>query len=176
MYGQGTPKLGEKIVGETNETSHRSLARRVKRRDTALAVIAIAGCLIGVSGCEVEDAGKNGKTAFERKQAKLKRQVAQLKMERLRELAKAKRRAKAAARQAYVEAQAVVSPEPEPAPAVEPASDCDPNYAGACLDPNASDYDCEGGSGDGPEYTGYVQVVGSDPFDLDSDSDGTGCE
>lgn len=31
---------------------------------------------------------------------------------------------------------------------------CDPNYKGACLDPGASDYDCDGGSGDGPRYTG----------------------
>src|SRR5688572_16593713 len=27
---------------------------------------------------------------------------------------------------------------------------CDPNYAGACLRPDVSDYDCAGGSGDGP--------------------------
>ena len=53
---------------------------------------------------------------------------------------------------------------------------CDSNYSGACLDPNASDYDCAGGSGDGPEYTGPVQVVGSDPYDLDSDGDGYACE
>jgi hypothetical protein len=33
-----------------------------------------------------------------------------------------------------------------------------------------------GGSGDGPEYTGPVQVVGSDPYGLDSDGDGYGCE
>lgn len=36
--------------------------------------------------------------------------------------------------------------------------DCDPDYEGACLDPNAIDYDCEGGSGDGPEYTGQYGV------------------
>lgn len=58
----------------------------------------------------------------------------------------------------------------------EPSSECDPNYAGACLSPTASDYDCEGGSGDGPEYTGTVAVVGEDHYGLDSDSDGTGCE
>jgi hypothetical protein len=50
------------------------------------------------------------------------------------------------------------------------------HYQGACLDPNASDYDCEGGSGDGPEYTGPVQVVGPDDYDLDSDGDGSACE
>jgi hypothetical protein len=53
---------------------------------------------------------------------------------------------------------------------------CHPSYKGACLDPNASDYDCEGGSGDGPKYTGYVRVVGYDQYDLDGNNDGEGCE
>ena len=57
----------------------------------------------------------------------------------------------------------------------EAASECDPNYSG-CLSPTASDYDCEGGSGDGPEYTGTVSVTGEDHYGLDSDSDGVGCE
>lgn len=79
-----------------------------------------------------------------------------------RRAARAARRAAAAAAQAEAQAQAEAS--------------CDSNYSGACLDPNASDYDCAGGSGDGPEYTGPVQVVGSDPYDLDSDGDGYACE
>jgi hypothetical protein len=53
---------------------------------------------------------------------------------------------------------------------------CDPSYTGACLDPDASDYDCQGGTGDGPKYTGTVTVVGNDHFDLDRDGDGTGCD
>ena len=56
------------------------------------------------------------------------------------------------------------------------ASECDPNYSGACLDPYASDYDCEGGSGNGPDYTGTVTVVGEDHYELDADGDGVGCE
>jgi beta-lactamase superfamily II metal-dependent hydrolase len=44
-----------------------------------------------------------------------------------------------------------------------------------CLPP-ASDYDCAGGTGDGPKYTGRVTVSGSDPYGLDSDNDGVGCE
>lgn len=44
-----------------------------------------------------------------------------------------------------------------------------------CLHP-ASDYDCRGGSGDGPRYTDTVRVTGSDPYGLDSDNDGWGCE
>ncbi|MDW5598573.1 excalibur domain-containing protein [Conexibacter stalactiti] len=54
---------------------------------------------------------------------------------------------------------------------------CHPNYRGRCLKPNASDYDCAGGSGNGPYYvSGPFRVVGSDPFRLDSDRDGIACE
>ncbi len=53
---------------------------------------------------------------------------------------------------------------------------CHPSYQGACLNPNASDYDCAGGSGNGPFYTGTVTVVGPDVFGLDRDNDGIGCE
>jgi hypothetical protein len=58
----------------------------------------------------------------------------------------------------------------------EEESECNPNYAGACLLASASDYDCEGGSGNGPYYTGEVTVVGVDEYGLDADSDGIGCE
>jgi hypothetical protein len=54
------------------------------------------------------------------------------------------------------------------------SSDCTPGYS-PCLPP-ASDYDCAGGSGDGPKYTGLVHVTGSDPYDLDRDGDGVACE
>jgi hypothetical protein len=37
-------------------------------------------------------------------------------------------------------------------------------------------YDCAGGSGDGPKYTGRVDVLGNDHYGLDSDGDGVGCE
>jgi len=57
---------------------------------------------------------------------------------------------------------------------VEPQ--CHPSYSGACLNPNASDYDCARGSGNGPYYTGKVSVIGPDVFDLDRDRDGWGCE
>jgi multidrug efflux pump subunit AcrA (membrane-fusion protein) len=56
------------------------------------------------------------------------------------------------------------------------ATACDPNYAGACLKADSPDYDCEGGRGDGPDYTGLVHVVGADRFDLDRDGDGIGCD
>jgi hypothetical protein len=62
-----------------------------------------------------------------------------------------------------------------PAHQPPPLQNCDPNYSG-CLDPNASDYDCAGGSGNGPLYTGEVVVLGDDHYDLDADGDGTACE
>lgn len=50
-----------------------------------------------------------------------------------------------------------------------------PGYS-PCLEP-ASDYDCGGGSGDGPKYVNVTVIVtGSDPYGLDSDNDGYGCE
>ena len=56
-------------------------------------------------------------------------------------------------------------------------SRCDPAYKGACLKPNASDYDCAGGSGNGPYYVrGPIRVVGSDHYRLDADGDGVACE
>ena len=40
----------------------------------------------------------------------------------------------------------------------------------------AGDLSRVGGSGDGPEYTSPVTVVGPDVYDLDRDGDGMGCE
>jgi hypothetical protein len=57
----------------------------------------------------------------------------------------------------------------------ESAAECNPNYSG-CLDPNSYDYDCTGGSGDGPDYTSTVEVTGYDEYGLDEDGDGIGCE
>ena len=64
-----------------------------------------------------------------------------------------------------------------PPPPTTPSRSCHPSYEGACLDPTASDYDCAGGSGNGPRYVqGLVKVRPPDPFDLDADNDGLGCE
>ena len=65
---------------------------------------------------------------------------------------------------------------PKPTAAYKaPERQCHPSYSG-CLDPNAYDYDCAGGSGNGPRYTGRVIVYGYDEFGLDRDGDGIGCE
>jgi len=43
--------------------------------------------------------------------------------------------------------------------------------------PIASDVDCAGGSGNGPEYVaGPITVVGPDVYGLDRDGDGVACE
>jgi hypothetical protein len=65
-------------------------------------------------------------------------------------------------------------PEPPPPPEPEPADECHPSYD-PCV-PIVSDVDCEGGSGNGPVYTGRVRVIGPDEYDLDRDGDGVGCE
>ncbi len=54
-------------------------------------------------------------------------------------------------------------------------STCNPNYSG-CLKQDSGDYDCVGGSGNGPNYTGMVRVIGYDEYGLDRDRDGWGCE
>lgn len=77
---------------------------------------------------------------------------------------------------------ATTTTQPPPPPTTQalqplfPTSDCDPNYEGGCV-PLASDVDCAGGSGNGPEYVrGPVRVVGNDIYGLDRDGDGYGCE
>jgi hypothetical protein len=61
---------------------------------------------------------------------------------------------------------------PETSP---PAPDCTPGYD-PCIPPGP-DVDCSGGSGNGPRYVdGPVSVTGSDPYGLDRDGDGIGCE
>lgn len=75
-------------------------------------------------------------------------------------------------------ATAVAAPSHSPAATVaKKRRHCDRNYSGRCLRPNVSDYDCAGGSGNGPYYVrGPVYVVGNDHYRLDSDHDGVACE
>ena len=75
-------------------------------------------------------------------------------------------------------AKAPPPPPPSTAPPpTTPARNCDPSYPDVCLDPAVEDYDCAGGSGNGPEYVeGPIRVLPPDPFDLDRDGDGLGCE
>jgi hypothetical protein len=64
-----------------------------------------------------------------------------------------------------------------PAASIAKKRQCDKNYSGRCLRPNVYDYDCAGGSGNGPRYvSGPFYVVGYDRYGLDSDGDGIACE
>jgi len=73
--------------------------------------------------------------------------------------------------------KATPKPTPKPTKKPKPPADCHPSYEGACLKPDASDYDCAGGSGNGPYYVdGPIRVVGYDEYDLDRDGDGFGCD
>lgn len=55
--------------------------------------------------------------------------------------------------------------------------ECDPSYPDVCLDPAAYDYDCASGTGDGPEYVeGPLTVLPPDPYGLDGNGDGIGCD
>jgi hypothetical protein len=153
-----------------------------------IALLLASGCGGGEETAEgdqqarVERQAERHRAADDR--AKMRQQARAAARRHRREVAARRHRAlvrtEAAERQAAeaAEAEALVAEEAEAeeAAAEEEASECDPNYSGACLDPSAYDYDCEGGSGDGPEYTGYVTVVGEDHYGLDADSDGSGCE
>ncbi len=82
------------------------------------------------------------------------------------------------AKPVVVEDKPVVVPKAvtsEPVKAKPTTSSCHPNYSG-CLKMNVGDYDCAKGSGNGPNYTGPVEVYGADPFDLDRNNNGWGCE
>jgi hypothetical protein len=58
-----------------------------------------------------------------------------------------------------------------------PRANCDSAYPDACLHDGIGDYDCAGGSGNGPNYIGGpIEVRAPDPFGLDADHDGVGCE
>jgi hypothetical protein len=61
------------------------------------------------------------------------------------------------------------------APPPTTASNCAPGYD-PCIPPGP-DVDCAGGSGNGPRYVqGPLTVTGSDPYGLDHNHDGIGCE
>jgi hypothetical protein len=64
----------------------------------------------------------------------------------------------------------------EPTPQAETREEeCTPGYS-PCIPPGP-DVDCAGGSGNGPRYVrGPIRVTGSDPYGLDRDGDGVGCE
>lgn len=148
--------------------------------------------LLALSACGAESSptsSRNGVDA-EQEAARLERELEQEKEELERQIKEARREARRekklaarreareerkreARRAARVEArEQAAEAEEQAVAAAAPESTCDYD---PCLAP-AADYDCAGGSGDGPAYTGPVRVIRSDPYDLDSDGDGWGCE
>jgi len=161
----------------------------MRRIGTRALLVFVVMAPLAVSGCGEGDetaSGRGGVDQVERQVAQQRAAVRRAKVRREVHAAERRQRRQAAARRRHraevrqvraAEAeQRAAEAEAEEAAAEEEASECDPNYSGACLDPYAYDYDCEGGSGDGPEYTGTVTVVGEDHYGLDADGDRTGCE
>jgi len=155
----------------------------VKRGAGPLAILLLALSLFGCGN--TSGSSSSGDEAAQAGQAKEARKAAQLRHQ-ARVRARAVRRhahlaalrrqhARERAAQAKAAEARAVEAEEEAAAEEEASSECDPNYSG-CLSASAYDYDCAGGSGDGPEYTGTVSVLGEDHYGLDSDSDGVGCE
>ncbi len=79
------------------------------------------------------------------------------------------------------------SPSPSPSPTPPPpattvlaTAQCHTAYTVACIDPLATDVDCAGGEGDGPAFTTATNFpllnVANDPFGLDRDHNGLGCD
>jgi hypothetical protein len=71
----------------------------------------------------------------------------------------------------------VISKGQKPQPSPQP--NCTSGYSPCLLYHGGADYDCYGGEGNGPYYTepGVVYTVsGSDPYGLDADNNGSGCE
>ena len=79
-------------------------------------------------------------------------------------------------------ATAIITATPAPtatatAVATPDRSGCDPSYPTVCIPRGAADYDCAGGSGNGPNYIrGPIRVLSPDLHRLDRDGDGVGCE
>jgi hypothetical protein len=92
--------------------------------------------------------------------------------------AKAARKA-AAHRKAVAARNAAAAAAKKKKAATTPVSNCTPGYSPCLVYHDGADYDCAGGSGNGPYYTtaGVVYTVtGADPYGLDADGDGQGCE
>jgi hypothetical protein len=144
------------------EAAKQRVAGPLARRNTARARLASARQDLGRARRHLAGARS--------RQHSFQRQLVALKAKEQREAEK-REREEAAQLQIEEEERLEIEEEAEE----ELASECDPNYSG-CLDPYSSDYDCSNGSGDGPDYTGTVEVLGEDHYGLDDDGDGTGCD
>jgi hypothetical protein len=180
-----TPRPGKKATPVTYAARHPARAVSGMRSISALPLVcALALVPMGVAACGSSSDNTAAIQAANKREQAIEQKLKQQEQQGLAKLQHAKRQAQKAKQQAQ-EARQAAQPPPPPTTSTTstttttsaPApSNCDPNYTGACLQPNAVDYDCEGGSGDGPLYTGQVTVVGTDHYGLDSNSNGVGCE
>lgn len=77
----------------------------------------------------------------------------------------------------YIPPTAIPTSAPIQPTQIPQQSNCHPSYPSVCLATDKGDYDCAGGSGNGPNYVnGPIEVLQPDPFGLDGDNDGIGCE
>jgi hypothetical protein len=151
----------------------------VRRSLVVILAVAFVVSTAGAQGCGTSSESDQSGGAAPKSEKGAKKRAAKRRAEaraerkaRARSQAQAQARAKASAR---ARARARAKQRQEAAPPAAPEPNCDPNYSG-CLDPNASDYDCAGGSGDGPKYTGTVTVLGDDHYDLNRDDDNIACD
>jgi hypothetical protein len=156
---------------------------------SSLAVLALAaGCGSGSKAAApaasvtptISTAAITGPSAAQIKTAKkaAHRAAAQARKAEHRAAAKAARKA-AAHRKAVAARKAAAAAAKKKKAATTPVSNCTPGYSPCLAYHDGADYDCAGGSGNGPYYTesGVVYTVtGSDPYGLDSDGDRQGCE
>lgn len=152
---------------------------------TAVLLLPLTGCGSDNSS-EAQSQAGGRQAAHRQQQERLARRVHRAEAQAARRAARrrarrhtrllAARQQRAQERQGVAEAARREAEAIEEAEVEEEASECDPNYSGACLNPDASDYDCEGGSGNGPYYTGEVTVIGVDHYGLDANGNGVGCE
>jgi hypothetical protein len=155
------------IASKIDVGARDAIARRIANRIARRSLAALDAADLGKARARLGQAARFPTTALTR-YARAGYRVA-----RRRAAAKARR-----IREARTRRRAAVEPPATREQATEPSAptSCDASYEGACLNPDSADYDCAGGSGNGPDYTGTVRVVGNDHFDLDRDGDGVGCQ
>lgn len=135
-------------------------------RSKPLAMLLLA-LVIALGGCAVD-------SGLQTESLKLRRELRVLKKAGRREQIKRQDRRKVRRQHRHDDKERHETNDPPATAQNEDSQNCTSGYS-PCLPP-APDYDCAGGSGDGPKYTGTVSVTDSDPYDLDSDGDGVGCE
>jgi hypothetical protein len=170
--GEITARLRQEAEGSSSPApaliAARGKAARLEAQAQALAIVTDRHGQALSKAKGALDRAKSRLAAAEGDVRRFSRRLVAIEAREIEEQERQERRAQKLAEQEEREYQQLVQEE-------QAESGCDPNYSG-CLDAGAIDYDCEGGSGDGPLYTGTVEVLGVDYYELDDDGDGIGCD